>query len=82
SAGSVNVGLALKDMDINVQPEGHVNIKIQPFKIRIPDVRIKFWFFPSIKLKGFDVMTEESSVQVQWDSAKMTAAIRESSTTA
>lgn len=79
SAGQVNIGLTLKDIDIHVQPGGNIEIKVRPFKIRIPDVKIKFWFFPSLKLKGFDVMTEQSAVQLNFDEAKMVAAVRPAS---
>ena len=75
SAGFVNLSHAVKAMDIDLKPGGNLIITIPQIKLRIPDIKFKFWLFPIIWLKGFEVQTEQTTVQFNLDTAKVHAEI-------
>ena len=81
SAGFINLSHAVKAMDIDLKPGGNLTITVPQIKIRIPDIKLKFWLFPVLWLKGFEVLTEQTTVQFNLDTAKVHAEIREPSPT-
>lgn len=81
SAGYMNFNHAVKATDIDLKPGGNLTITVPQIKVRIPDIRLKFWFFPALWLKGFEVLTEQTTVQFNLDTAKVRAEIREPSPT-
>lgn len=77
SPGFLNFSHVMKAMDIDLKPGGNLTITIPQIRVRIPDIKLKFWFFPVLWLKGFDVLTEQTSVQFNLDTSKVHAEIRE-----
>lgn len=79
SAGYMNFNHAVKAMDIDLKPGGNLTVTIPQVRVRIPDIRLKFWFFPSLWIKGIEVLTEQTTVQLNLETASMHAEIREPS---
>ena len=79
SAGFMNLSHAVKAMDIDLKSGGSLTITVPQIKVRIPDIRLKFWFFPVFWVKGIEVLTEQTTVQLNLDTATMRAEIREPS---
>lgn len=64
----VTTSINIKPTDIKLETSGKILLKLPGLKLRIPDIRLKLWFFPLIKLGGFIINTELSPIEVNLDS--------------
>lgn len=63
----VTTSVNLKPTEVKLQTGGKILLKLPGLKLRIPDICIKLWFFPGIKLGGFNINTELSPIEVNLD---------------
>jgi hypothetical protein len=68
-------------MDIDLKPGGTLTITIPQIKVRIPDIKLKLWFIPIMWLKGIEIITEQTTMQLNLDAISVRAELREPSDT-
>ena len=75
--GKINVttSIDVKPTDVKLDTAGKIVIKLPQLNLRVPDIRLKLWFFPLIKLGGFNISTELSPIEVNLDSTVINTSI-------
>ena len=63
----VSTSVNIKPTDVKLSTGGKVTLKLPGFRLRIPDIRLKLWFFPFIRLGGFNIQTELSPIEINLD---------------
>ncbi len=71
----VTTSVNIKPTDIKLDTAGKIIVKLPGLKLRIPDIRLKLWFLPLIKLGGFSINTELSPIEVNLDSTVVNTSI-------
>lgn len=75
--GKVNLTTTVyvKPTDVKLDTAGKVIVKLPQLKLHIPDIRLKLWFLPLIRLGGFDINTELSPIEINLDSTVINTSI-------
>jgi len=71
----VTTSINLKPTEVKLDTAGKIIVKLPGLKLRIPDIRIKLWFLPLIKLGGFSINTELSPIEINLDSMAVTTSV-------
>jgi hypothetical protein len=54
----------IQPANFKLGPMGKVFLSLPQLKIRIPDIKIKVWFFPFLRIGGLNIETEAGQLEV------------------
>ncbi|MCB7128292.1 MAG: hypothetical protein J3T61_01990 [Candidatus Brocadiales bacterium] len=73
----VKSSIEVQPTELKVNPAGKVTITLPAVKVKLPEIRMKLWFLPFIRLSGMEVTTEPASLQVDLADTVMQASIEQ-----
>lgn len=71
----VATSVDIKPTEVKLDTAGKIIVKLPGLKLRVPDIRLKLWFLPLIKLGGFSINTELSPIEINLDSTVVNTSI-------
>ncbi len=74
----VKSAIDLQPTELKVNPAGKVTLTLPAMKIKLPDVKMKLWFMPFIRVSGMEVTTEPANLEVDLADTVMQAKIERS----
>ncbi len=71
----IKSSIEVQPTDLKVNPTGKVAISLPSMKIKLPDIRVKLWFLPLIRVSSLEVTIEPADDQVDLTETIMQASI-------
>ncbi|MFQ5861637.1 MAG: hypothetical protein ACE5IC_00840 [Candidatus Brocadiales bacterium] len=71
----VKSAIDLQPTELKINPAGKVTLTLPGMKIRLPDVKVKLWFMPLIRVSGMEVTTEPANLEVDLSDTTMEARV-------
>lgn len=71
----VRSAIDVQPTELKINPAGKVTLSLPAMKIKLPDVKMKLWFMPFIRVSGMEVTTEPASLEVDLADTVMAAQI-------
>lgn len=60
----VKSAIDIQPTELKINPGGKVSITLPGIKIKLPEVKMKLWFLPFIRLSGMEITTEPANIGV------------------
>ncbi len=57
----------LQPTNFKLGPMGKVTLSIPQLRIRVPDVKLRLWFMPFLRIGGLNIETEAGQLEVNLD---------------
>lgn len=57
--------------ELKVQPNGKITIGLPGLRIKLPDVRVKLWFMPLMRISGMEITTEPARLEIDLSNTEM-----------
>ena len=74
----VKSAIDIQPTELKINPGGKVSISLPGIKIKLPDIKMKLWFLPFIRLSGMEVTTEPASIGVDLSETVMEVGVERS----
>ena len=71
----VKSAIDIQPTELKINPAGKVTLSLPAMKIKLPDVKMKLWFMPFIRMSGMEVTTEPASLEIDLADTVMAAQI-------
>lgn len=56
--------IEVQPTNFKLGPMGKVTLSLPQMKIRIPDVKLRFWFLPFLRIGGLNIETEAGQMEI------------------
>ncbi len=60
----VKSSIDVQPTELKVNPAGKVSLTLPAIKVKLPDVKMKLWFMPFIRVSGMEITTEPAVLEV------------------
>ncbi|MFQ5957052.1 MAG: hypothetical protein ACE5KK_04705 [Candidatus Brocadiales bacterium] len=71
----VKSAIDLQPTELKINPAGKVSLTLPAMKIKLPDVKMKLWFMPFIRVSGMEITTEPANLEVDLADTVMQAKV-------
>jgi hypothetical protein len=61
--------------ELKINPNGKVTIGLPGLRIKLPDIKMKLWFMPFLRISGIEVNTEPARLEVNLSETVMVGKI-------
>ncbi len=72
---NVKSSIDVQPTELKINPSGKVTLSLPAMRIKMPDVKMKLWFMPFIRVSGMEITTAPANLEVDLSDTVMAAQI-------